>query len=227
MIRGYCRISNCKQSIERQIENISKYNAAAIIIKEIFTGTTTERPEWMKLKKILKSGDTIIFDSVSRMSRNSEEGIREYFELMEKGIKLEYIKEPYINTELFQEQLKGYNTIKTDEEDLQPLFEGIKETLKRLAAKQIKIAFDQAEKEVQDLRQRTKEGLKVVAAKGIKLGHNKTTLTTKKSIEMKEKIKKINKKFGGTMNDTETMDTLKLSRNTFYKYVREMTEATK
>jgi DNA invertase Pin-like site-specific DNA recombinase len=222
MIYGYCRISNCKQSIQRQIENIIKYNTQAQITDETYTGTTADRPKWNKLKDKAEAGDTIIFDSVSRMSRNSEEGIKEYFELMEKGIKLEYIKEPYINTELFQEQLKGYTAINTEEYDLQPLFEGIRETLKRLATKQIKIAFEQAEKEVKDLRQRTKEGLREVKAKGIKLGHNKTELTTKKSIEMKEKIKKISSKFNGNMIDTEVISTLGIARNTYYKYIKEI-----
>ena len=222
MILGYCRISNCKQSIQRQIENIVKYNTQAQITEEIYTGTTADRPAWNKLKKRVKAGDTIIFDSVSRMSRNSDEGVQEYFELMEKGIKLEYIKEPYINTELFQEQLKGYTAINTEEYDLQPLFEGIRETLKRLATNQIKIAFNQAEKEVKDLQKRTKEGLREVKAKGIKLGHNKTELTTKKSIEMKEKIKKISSKFNGNMIDTEVISTLGIARNTYYKYVKEL-----
>lgn len=222
MIYGYCRISNCKQSIKRQIENIIKYNTQAQITDETYTGTTADRPKWNNLKKKLKAGDTIIFDSVSRMSRNSEEGIKEYFELMEKGVKLEYLKEPYINTELFQEQLKGYTAINTSEYDLQPLFEGIQETLKRLATKQIKIAFEQAEKEVKDLQQRTSEGLEVARANGVKLGHNKTELTTKKSIDMKEKIKKISSKFNGNMNDIEVISTLGIAKNTYYKYIREI-----
>lgn len=223
MILGYCRISNCKQSIQRQIENIVKYNTQAQITEEIYTGTTADRPAWNKLKKRVKAGDTIIFDSVSRMSRNSDEGVQEYFELMEKGIKLEYIKEPYINTELFQEQLKGYTAINTEEYDLQPLFEGIRETLKRLATNQIKIAFNQAEKEVKDLQKRTKEGLNVARANGVKLGHNKTELITKKSIEMKEKIQKISNKFTGNMNDKEVISTLGIARNTYYKYIKELT----
>lgn len=222
MIFGYCRISNRKQSIQRQVENILRHHSESKILEETFTGTTTDRPEWLKLKKKLKTGDTIIFDSVSRMSRNADEGVQEYMELMQKGITLIFLKEPYINTEVYREQLGAYDNIKTDEDDLKPLFEGIQETLKRLAAKQIIIAFSQAEKEVVDLQQRTKEGLREARAAGIKLGHNKTTLITKKSIEMKDKIRKINKRFGGIMNDTETINTLKISRNTFYKYVREI-----
>ena len=157
MIYGFCRISTIKQNLQRQVQNILRYNSEAKIIEEKFTGTTTDRPEWNKLKKGVRSGDTIIFDSVSRMSRNSDEGVQEYMELMQKGITLIFLKEPYINTEVYQEQLNAYTNIKTEEDDLKPLFEGIQETLKRLAAKQIMIAFNQAEKEVKDLSQRTKE----------------------------------------------------------------------
>ena len=74
MIYGYCRISTRKQNIERQARNIKQLYPNALIIKEIFTGTKLERKEWTKLEKALKAGDTVVFDSVSRMSRNADEG---------------------------------------------------------------------------------------------------------------------------------------------------------
>lgn len=223
MIYGYVRISTKKQSLERQIKNILTYNSEAKIISEVFTGTKVEnRKEYQKLRKLLKKDDTLIFDSVSRMSRNAEEGINEYFDLMSKGINLIFLKEPYINTELYREQLKGYENIKTDDKDLEPLFKGIKKTLENLAKKQIVIAFEQSEKEVKDLSTRTSEALQVLKADGKKLGHNKKTLVTKKSIETKEKIKKISKKYFGMLNDKECIETLGITRNTFYKYVREI-----
>ena len=80
-IYGYARVSTPSQSIERQIRNIINYNGNTKIYQESYTGTTQDRPEWQKLLSKLKAGDTIIFDSVSRMSRNSEEGVQEYFRL--------------------------------------------------------------------------------------------------------------------------------------------------
>ncbi len=79
MIYGYCRISRKEQSITRQIRNIKKEYPDALIIEEAFTGTKMERPEWMKLHKKVRSGDIIVFDSVSRMSRNADEGVETYF----------------------------------------------------------------------------------------------------------------------------------------------------
>lgn len=49
-VYGYIRILTKKQSIARQIENISKYDISATIIEETFTGTTANRPKWIKLK---------------------------------------------------------------------------------------------------------------------------------------------------------------------------------
>ena len=58
MIYGYCRISTKKQSIERQIRNILKEYPEATIFQEAFTGTKLDRPEWNKLNRKLKMGDT-------------------------------------------------------------------------------------------------------------------------------------------------------------------------
>ena len=97
---GYCRISTRKQNIERQVRNILEVFPDTIIIKEIYTGTKFQgRKELEKLLKIVRTGDTIVFDSVSRMSRNAEEGFQLYEELFRKGINLIFLKEPHINTD--------------------------------------------------------------------------------------------------------------------------------
>lgn len=225
-IYGYCRISHISQSITRQIENINKEYPGSKLYQEVYTGTTTDRKEWNRLKKLVKPGDTIIFDSVSRMSRNAEEGINDYMELLEREINLTFLKEPYINTDVYQDQLRANESLNTDDTDLnETIMKGIREYLKRLATRQIKIAFDQAEKEVQDLRQRTKEGLRVAKAKGKTLGRKEgAKIETKKSKEFKEKILKLSKEFGGNLKDIEIIELLGVARNTFYKYKKELLE---
>ena len=78
-IYGYCRISRLTQSIERQIRNIKSVYPSAIILQEAYTGTKMDRPEWNRLYKKAKAGDTIIFDSVYRLSRSADEGVKIYF----------------------------------------------------------------------------------------------------------------------------------------------------
>ena len=224
MIYGYVRISTKKQVITRQIANILKIYPEAKIYQEIFTGVTNNRPEWNKLKKIVKKGDTIIFDSVSRMSRNAMEGIEEYFNFFEKGIELIFLKEQYINTELYKEQLKLNENLSVEDKDLNDtIIKGIREYLIKLAEKQIIIAFNQSEKEVQDLRERTKEALRERKKQGIILGMKKgTTFETKKSKEMKVQIEKLSRHFNGNLKDSEVISLLKLSRGTYYKYKKEI-----
>ena len=221
-IYGYCRISTREQSIERQIRNIKGIYENAIIIDEVFTGTKVEgRTKWNNLLKNLKKGDSIIFDSVSRMSRNAEEGFQLYEKLFNQGIELIFIKEPHINTSTYKKALTGGIELTGTTVDL--ILEGVNKYLLALAKEQIKLVFEQAEKEVQDLRQRTKEGIETARLKGKQIGLEKgTKLTTKKSIIAKEQIKKYSKDFQGTLKDTEVMKLIGVSRNSYYKYKKEL-----
>lgn len=103
MIYGYCRISTSKQNIERQVRNILAEYPDAVIVKEIYTGTKkTGRKELECIISKVQEGDTIVFDSVSRMSRNANEGVALYIELYNKGVNLVFLKEPYINTDTYK-----------------------------------------------------------------------------------------------------------------------------
>ena len=100
---GYGRISTGEQNVERQVRNILAVYSFAIIVKEIFTGTKSGGRKGLdKILSKIKTGDTIIFDSVSRMSRNAEEGFSLYEELFTKGVNLVFLKEPHINTDTYR-----------------------------------------------------------------------------------------------------------------------------
>lgn len=218
---GYCRKSQQKQNIERQIRNIKSAYPEAVIIEEAYTGTTIDRKEWNKLYSRVKDGDTIIFDSVSRMSRNAEEGFTAYEELYNRGVSLVFLKEPHINTDTFKDAMKTAVPMTGTSVDF--ILEGINKYLMTLAKEQIKLAFQQAEKEVADLHQRTKEGIETARLNGKQIGLKEgTKLTTKKSITAKEVIRKHSKDFGGTLADADVIKLTGLARNTYYKYKREL-----
>ena len=88
MIYAYCRVSTPHQRLERQITNITVLYPKATVIREFYTGTTQSRPQWDKLTSQIKKEDTIVFDSVSRMSRNADEGFKDYKTLYELGVNL-------------------------------------------------------------------------------------------------------------------------------------------
>lgn len=227
MIYGYCRISRKTQSIDRQIRNICAKYENAKIIKEAFTGTKVEgRKAFNKLLVDVNYGDTIVFDSVSRMSRNAEEGWAIYKDLYNRGVNLVFLKESFINTEMYKSTLDSYANIPTlGVEELMPLMEGLQKTLILLAEKQFKEAFKQAEKEVADLHQRTKEGIETARRNGKQIGQPKgTKLTTKKSKEAKKIILQHSKDFGGSLSNKDTMKLCGISNKTYYKYLNELKE---
>lgn len=221
MIYGYCRISTPKQKLERQVENVLRAYPNAVIVKEAYTGRSLERPEWTRLLKQLKPGDTIIFDEVSRMSRNAEDGIEIYEQLFEQNISLCFLKEPHINTETYRTALA--NTVSLTGTSVDFILEGINKYLMALAKEQIRLAFEQAEKEVEFLRTRTVEGLRQARASGKRLGNAPgTTFETKKARAAKEIILKHSKAFGGTLDDKDVIKLCGCAYNSYYKYKREL-----
>ena len=117
-VYGYCRISTAKQSIDRQVRNILASFPNADIRKEVYTGTKYQgREQLQKILNKVQTGDTIVFDSVSRMSRNAEEGIKLYQELYNKGVNLVFLKEGYINTDTYKSALNNQIAMTGDDVD--------------------------------------------------------------------------------------------------------------
>jgi len=221
-IYGYVRISTKKQNMERQIRNIQKEYPEAVIIKEVYTGTKFQgRKELNKLIKQLKAGDTVVFDSVSRMSRDAEEGFQVYQDLYKKGIELIFLKEHHIDTMTYKAAL--HNGIPLTGTNVDYILEGVNKYLLSLAKEQIRLAFLQSQKEVTDLRQRTKEGIETARINGKQIGLVRgTKLVTKKSIECKEKIQKYSRDFDGMLSDKECIQLVGIARETYYKYKRQI-----
>ena len=221
-IYGYCRVSTQTQSIDRQIRNIKQIYPEAIIIQEAYTGTKVEgRKQFQRLLKAVKDGDTIIFDSVSRMSRNADDGIRLYFDLYNKNVNLVFLKEHYIDTDIYRQNTQQKIQLTGTEEDI--LFSAINHYFIKLAEKQIKIAFEQAQKEVDDLHIRTKEGIETARLNGKQIGQQHgASLHIKKKEPIKAEIQKKSKDFNGTMTDKDLIKILGIARNTYYKYKKEM-----
>ncbi|MBQ3457712.1 MAG: recombinase family protein [Synergistaceae bacterium] len=133
-VYGYCRISTPKQNIERQVRNILSLFPQAIIVREVFSGTKYQgRRELEKILAKITSGDTIVFDSVSRMSRNAVEGFKLYEELYDKGVELVFLKERHIDTCTYRQELeKQVNLSITSNDDITNDFiKGIIEVLNK------------------------------------------------------------------------------------------------
>lgn len=229
---AYCRVSTQRQKLKRQIENIKAANngayESALFFTDKYTGSTLDRPEWNRLYKQLKPGDTVVFDSVSRLTRDAESGAALYQELYEKEINLIFLNEPHCNTDCYRKAAEASIQL-TGNEIADIYVEATNRVLMLLAKRQIAIAFEQAEKERLDICQRVKDGMRAARSAAAEQGVEKryglaqgTKLTTRKSIAAKEVILKHSKDFNGTLDDPDVMKLAGVSRNSYYKYKGEL-----
>lgn len=223
-IYGYCRVSTPKQHIDRQVKNIRSRYPDAEIYRDEWTGRTMERKGWRSLMQKVESDShcTIVFDEVSRMSRDAKEGFETYEKLMDMGVELIFLKEPYINTEVYKDALKG-SIENTGNEIADIYIDATNRLLKLLAKRQIETAFSLAQKEVDYLRLRTKEGIRIARENGKQIGAPiGRHVVTKKEKHCKPEIWRLAKDFNGSNTDREVMRILQIDKNTYYKYKRKI-----
>lgn len=232
IVYGYARVSTMKQSLQRQIENIKHaYPDAIVISEEGVSGAKMDRPNWNKLyKSVIESaqrGDdlTIVFDEVSRMSRNAQEGFAAYKALYDAGVNLIFLKESALNTENFR---KTEQIASVGNEIADMYIETTNRVLMILAEQQIKKAFESAEWELTIKRKNTQDGVRRAQAAGKRIGRESGSSAGDgfkeyaKARAAKEVIKKHCKDFGGTLSDAETMKIAGCARGSYYKYKKQL-----
>lgn len=240
-IYGYCRISTKHQEIGRQQLNILRAFPTAIIFEETHSGGDyTGCIVLDRLLKTVQPGDTIVFDSVSRFSRDNVTGPQEYKRLFKSNINLIFLNEPYINTDNYRKALDV--AIPKTGTFVDPILAGVEEALLQLAEKQVQDAFDQANKELLDIRTRTSQALQKKLAENESLPENQRIRigtqkgdkfnTRKKQISIQRIIEGIQNGYPDDMIMNNIAGDLRkqlpdskykaISRNTYYTYKREL-----
>lgn len=211
---AYCRVSTQRQSLARQIENVTKVYPDAIIYSDKFTGSTLNRPNWQKLYKLLKKDDVLVCDSVSRLSRDAESGVALYMELYERGVDLRFLNEPWVNSSEYRKA--ATDSLPMNGDEIADIYiEATNKVLMILAKRQIVIAFQQAEKERQDICKRVTDGMAAKKREAAKRGEVVTygaipgkKLNVKKEAALKALIRKHNRDFDGDLSDSETLSVI-------------------
>ena len=233
VIIGISRISTSSQNLERQIRNIQGKYPTARIVRIVCSGSKVIGYE--EFEKVINEVTEnkhnlhykLVFDSASRMSRDSDSGCKLYEELFNNDVEIEFLKEQYINTETYKQIIKNQIETKLDignkatDEFVNAVIEALNKYSIELAKEQIKKVFDQAQKELDDLHQRTSEGMLTAKLNGKQIGRKVgTKIETKKAKATKEIILKHCKTFGGSLTDKECMALAKVHRQTYYNYKR-------
>lgn len=86
---GYARVSTLKQDLTEQIDEITAKGVSKDnIFSEKMTGTKSNRPAWLNLMSIVKSGDEIVVTKLDRLGRSLQVILKEIDQLTAKNVKV-------------------------------------------------------------------------------------------------------------------------------------------
>lgn len=89
---GYARVSTQDQNLDRQLDNLRAAGCERIF-NEKMTGTKSDRPELKTMLLTLRSGDILVIDSFSRLSRSTKDLLDLVEKLTGMGVHLVSLKE--------------------------------------------------------------------------------------------------------------------------------------
>ncbi|MDT3497519.1 recombinase family protein [Bacillus toyonensis] len=190
---GYIRVSSKDQNEARQIETMKKHgiNERDLFIDKL-SGENFDRPQYQLLKRMAREGDTIVFDSITRMGRNMSETMKEYECFVENKINLCFVKEPMINTDCSHDDV-------------------MKQAVQKIILTLL-TAFAEKEREENKIRQA--EGIRIAQDNGVKFG--RPTLEIPNDWELHYKKWK-----AGEIKSIEFREAMEMSKTTFYRKVKE------
>lgn len=94
MIYFYTRVSTKEQNLARQLEEAKSYKNVDEVFCDKQSGKTYDRPEYERLKSIVRKGDEVIVKEMDRLGRNKEATKNEIKWFKDNGILLRIIELP-------------------------------------------------------------------------------------------------------------------------------------
>lgn len=198
MIYGYARVSSKEQSLKRQEKELIKEGVdKKNIYKEMASGKSfKDRIEYQRLLDQCSVGDTIVFTSLDRFSRNVTETIKGLEILEKRGIKVKFLKE------------------------------GITTEMQGIAKLIISIFSWVAEQERENLLERQRKGYEALerTADGRLISKKGTIIGAKEKIFSNQQLNMLKeyKEGKSTYNLTQLAKILEVSRPTIYKKLKEL-----
>ena len=195
---GYARVSTKEQNLDRQILALKNYGIPERdIITDKASGKNFERPGYQTLKNsLMRKGDTLVITAIDRLGRNKAEVMTELQDLKRAGIKLKCMELPTTMVNLPEQQ------------------SWIMDMISNIL---IEVYTSLAENERKTLLRRQREGIEAAKAKGKHLGRPR-------AIKPENWDEVYDLWEHGEIKAVEAMETLKITKNVFYKFAREEKE---
>ncbi|EPY6467477.1 recombinase family protein [Clostridium sporogenes] len=196
-IYGYARVSSKDQNLDRQIEELKKFNKDIVLFTDKQSGKDFERKEYEIMKRVTGEGDTIVVKELDRLGRNKELIKQELEYYKNKGVRVIILDIPTTTT------------------NLDGMDEGIaKEMLKMINNILIEVLATMAEQERNKIKSRQREGIAIAKNKGVEFGRPR--------IEIDDNFINIYDKWKNKeIKAIEAMEILGLTKATFYRRVKE------
>ena len=163
----------------------------------------SDRPQFLKLDKILQSGDTVVFKDLSRFTREAENGYKKYMDWMNRGINMVFLDNPTVSTDYIRQMMRT-----ASEQDIVT-----KTAMESIIKLLIIVELDRGEKQRLYISKSIKDG---IAASDKKSGRKAGQLD-----KMTDELKADIYYYLDNRNVTqiELMNRHNISRNTLKKYI--------
>lgn len=147
MLVGYARVSSDDQNLDRQLQEFKKIGVEKVFAEKKSGKNTSERTEFNKMLKFVREGDTIVFESLERLGRNTDEILDTVSFIDKNAMSLMILNLPILNTKFGDENLE--------------------KLVRRLV---ISILSWTAQNEREEIRRKQKQGIAIAKRKGIYKG---------------------------------------------------------
>jgi DNA invertase Pin-like site-specific DNA recombinase len=202
MIYFYTRVSTKEQNLARQLEEAKSYKNVDEVFCDKQSGKTYDRPEYERLKSIVRKGDEVIVKEMDRLGRNKEATKDEIKWFKDNGITLRILELP---TTLID-------------------FNGQEWIADMINNMLIEVLTTIAEQEVKKTDRRRAEGIAAMpVVDGKKVSLKTGRAYGRPAIECNDDFEKfLKKQKDGEMSVTECCKALGISRGTWYNRVAEV-----
>lgn len=208
---SYKRISTDteRQNFNRQIKSLERYatdhNIEYVVefTEEMSAKNFADRPQFLKLDKILQSEDTVVFKDLSRFTREAENGYKKYMDWINRGINMVFLDNPTVSTDYIRQMMQT-----ASEQDIVT-----KTAMESIIKLLIIVELDRGEKQRLYISKSIKDG---IAASDKKSGR-KTGQLDKMTPELKQHIKQF--QTDRSIKQIDLMKKYNISRNTLKKYI--------
>lgn len=190
---AYARVSTAGQNLSRQIEEFKKYEIDRLYCEKESGKSFKNRAEYLKLRKSIKSGDTLYIMSIDRLGRNYQQILEEWQYLTtKKNADIIVCDMPILSTKNNVEGLDG----------------------RFISQLVLQILAYVAEKEREKIKERQAQGIQIAMANGVKFGRPKKDVPSN-SNEI------IQKYLNREITNIQASQMIGVAKGQFFRLVRE------